>query len=53
MFYFASDQEGLAWLLARDDSWGARAAAAYAAARERGDDEHGTTRPDEADDAGN
>ena len=39
MFFYPSEQEGLAWLTASDASWGARAVAAYKAAVDRGPDE--------------
>jgi hypothetical protein len=39
MFLYPSAAEGLAWLTASDDSWGARAVNAYEAAVERGPDE--------------
>ena len=39
MFFYPSDQEGLAWLEASDASWAARAEGAYKAAAERAPDE--------------
>lgn len=39
MLYWPSPQEGLAWLEASDEAWAQRAAAAYAAAVERGPDQ--------------
>ena len=36
MLFWPSPREGLAWLEADDEAWAQRAAAAYAAATERG-----------------
>ena len=39
MFFYPSEAEGLAWLEAGNEAWGARAAGWYEAALERGPDE--------------
>jgi hypothetical protein len=39
VLFYPSVAEGLAWLVASDESWGDRAYGAYLAAVERGEDE--------------
>lgn len=45
MLFYPTVREGVAWLLAKDESWAQYAAAKYAAAVERGDadEDDGTT----------